>query len=151
MFINKRKIKIAVTDILLLVCSALYCIGIKYWFPVCKASGDMIMSCHWAGEALFALAVLLCVLSAAHTFIPDEKIKSGIDISLAGIAVFAMLIPGNIISLCKSSDMICRNGTSMWTSVFMILLIIIAAADIFIYLQSLSGGKHKRNRSGEGV
>lgn len=144
MIVNKRKCKIGVTDILLLVCSALYFIGIKYWFPVCGMSGDMVMGCHWAGEVLAALSIMLIVISAVHIVIPDEKIKTGMDISLAGIAVFAMMIPGNIISLCKNSEMQCRNGTSVWTIIFMVSFCIIAAADAFIYFHNLSAEKHKR-------
>ena len=151
MIINNKKIKIAITDIILLVCSSLYFIGIKNWFPVCKGSGDMVMSCHWAGEVLSALSVLLIVLSFIHMLIPDEKIKSGMDIAFAGIAVLSVMIPGNIVSLCKSSEMMCRNGTSVWTMIFMIMLCLIAAADLFIYLQSASGQKHKRKAQGESV
>ena len=144
MIINKLKCKIAVTDILLFVCSVIYFFGIRYWFPVCRSSGDMIMSCHWAGKMLEALSVLFIVVSAAHFIIPDEKIKAGMDISSAGIAVLSLMIPGNIISLCKNSEMMCRNGTSVWTTVFMAVFIIFAAADVFIYLQSFSSEKHKR-------
>ena len=151
MIVNKRKFKIAFTDILLTALGVLYYFGIHYWFPVCMAMEDKPMNCHWAGEVLSALAVVLSVLSAVHILMPDEKIKSGMDVSMAGIAVLAVLIPGNIIPLCKSSEMMCRNGTSMWTAVFMISFIIIAAADIFIYLQSLSDKKHKRKGSGEGA
>lgn len=144
MIINKKKCKIGFTDILLLVCSVLYSIGIKYWFPVCEISGDMVMGCHWAGEVLAAVSILLIVISVVHIAIPDERIKNGIDISLAGIAVFAMMIPGNIISLCKNSEMQCRNYTSVWTIIFMVSLCIISVADAFIYLLQLSGEKHKR-------
>ena len=151
MIINKSKIMIAVTDILLFICSILYFIGIRYLFPVCRPSGDMVMNCHWAGEVLSALSVLFAVLSVVHLLIPDEKIKSGMDISYAGIAVLSLMIPGNIIPLCKSSDMMCRNGTSMWTMIFMIIFCLIAAFDAFIWLQSQSGKKHKRKVSGEGI
>lgn len=149
MIVNKRSIKISVTDILLLICCVLYCTGIKNWFPVCSMSGDKIMNCHWAGEVLFALSLVLSGLSLVHIFIPDEKIKAGMDISSACFAVFAMLIPGNLIALCKNTEMPCRNGTSVWTTVFMLSIIIIAAVDLFVYMQSLSSGRHKRRVSGE--
>ncbi len=151
MLVNKRKIKLSVTDILLLICSGLYLFGIRNLFPVCSVTEDKIMSCHWAGEVLSAVSVLLLVLSAVHVLIPDERLKAGMDISMAGIAVIAALIPGNIISLCKSSEMPCRNGTSLWTVVLMVSFIIIAAADAFIYLQYLSGLKHKRKGTGDSL
>lgn len=151
MVINKKRIKLAITDILLLLCSVLYFIGIKHLFPVCPVSGDKVMNCHWAGEVLSAVSILLMIISAVHIVIPDEKIKAGMDITAAGIAVLSMLIPGNIIPLCKSSEMMCRNGTSIWTMIIMIMLCLIAAADLFIYLQSASGKKHKRKAAGEKI
>ncbi len=151
MIVNKKLFKILITDILLLILSGAYCIGIRYLFPVCTVSGDKMMNCHWAGEVLSAVSILLTVLSAVHLFIPDEKIKAGMDITAAGIAVLSMLIPGNIIPLCKSSEMMCRNGTSIWTMIIMIMLCLIAAADLFIYLQSASGQKHKRKAAGDKI
>lgn len=151
MIVNKERCKIGFTDILLLVCSVLYCIGIKYWFPVCGISGDMVMSCHWAGEVLTALSVLLMVISAVHIVIPDEKIKIGVDISLAGIAVLTLMIPGNIISLCKSSEMSCRANTSLWTIIFMVIICVIVCVDGFMYLQMQSGKKHSRNHAEKSI
>lgn len=151
MIVNKKRCKIGITDILLLVCSVLYSIGIKYWFPVCGMSGDMVMSCHWAGEVLSALSVLLVIISLIHMVIPDERIKAGIDISGAGIAVLSMIIPGNIISLCKSSEMQCRANTSLWTIIFMAIICVIVCVDVFIYLQMQSGKKHSRNNAEKSI
>ena len=145
MIINKNKCKIAFTDILFSGLSILYLVGIKLWFPVCGVSGDMVMSCHWAGEVLFALSVLLVIISLIHMVIPDERIKAGIDISGAGIAVLSMIIPGNIITLCKNSEMPCRANTSLWTIIFMVIICVIICVDIFVYLQMQSGKKHRRN------
>ena len=147
MIINKNKCKIAFTDILFSGLSILYLVGIKLWFPVCGVSGDMVMSCHWAGEVLFALSVLLVIISLIHMVIPDERIKAGIDISGAGIAVLSMMIPGNIISLCKNSEMQCRANTSLWTIIFMVIICVIFCVDAFIYLQMQSGKKHSRNNA----
>ena len=145
MIINKSKCKIAFTDILFLALSIIYLVGIKLWFPVCGVSGDMVMSCHWAGEVLSALSVLLVILSLIHMVIPDERIKAGIDISGAGIAVLSMIIPGNIITLCKNSEMPCRANTSLWTIIFMVIICVIICVDIFVYLQMQSKKKHRRN------
>ena len=147
MIINKDKCKIGITDILLLISPVLFGIGIKNWFPVCGMKEDMVMSCHWAGEVLFALSVLLVIISLIHMVIPDERIKAGIDISGAGIAVLSMMIPGNIIFLCKNSEMQCRANTSLWTIIFMVIICVIFCVDAFIYLQMQSGKKHSRNNA----
>ena len=147
MIINNSKCKIAFTDILFLALSIIYLVGIKLWFPVCGVSGDMVMSCHWAGEVLSALSVLLVILSLIHMVIPDERIKAGIDISGAGIAVLSLMIPGNIINLCKNSEMQCRTNTSLWTIIFMAVICAALCADAFIYLRLHSGKKHSRDNT----
>lgn len=151
MIVNKEKCKIGITDILLLVCAVLYSIGIKYWFPVCGTSGDMVMSCHWAGEVLFALSVLMVVISFVHIVIPDGKIKIGMDISHAGVALLALMIPGNIILLCKNSEMQCRANTSLWTIIFMVIICVVVCVDVFIYLQMQSDKKHSRNNAEKSI
>ena len=105
------------------------------------------MSCHWAGEVLSALSVLLVILSLIHMVIPDERIKAGIDISGAGIAVLSLMIPGNIINLCKNSEMQCRTNTSLWTIIFMAVICAALCADAFIYLRLHSGKKHSRDNT----
>lgn len=151
MIINRSNCKIAGTDILFSGLSILYLVGIKRWFPVCEVSGDMVMSCHWAGEVLSALSVLLIVISLIHIVIPDERIKAGIDIAGAGIAVLCLMIPGNIISLCKNSEMQCRANTSLWTMIFMAVIFAALCTDAWIYLRLHSGKKHSRDHAEEGL
>lgn len=147
MLVNHRKCKIAVTDLLLAAVGLCYLFGIIFWFPVCE-SMEMVMSCHWAGEVLKGLSVLLLVMAVVHLFMPDEKIKLGIDLSLDAAAIFTMLVPGHIISLCKNSEMACRSHTALWTTVFMLLMVAVTVADTVVYLRQLSGKKHQRKQAG---
>lgn len=144
MIVNKDKIKFGISEILSVVLSVLFLIGIKIWFPVCEPMESGFMSCHWAGEVLKAISVLLFILSVIHIFIPDENIKLGLDIGLCGIDVFAFCVPGNIISLCKMAEMNCRSNTAFWTKIFMILFILISVTDILFYLFRQSEKRHKR-------
>ena len=152
MIVNKEKIKVAVTDIIMVIVSVLYTIGIRAWFPVCEPMEDgSFMACHWAGEVLKAISILLLVLACAHAFCaPDGKIKTGLDYGIAGISALGFCIPGRVISLCKMAEMRCRANTQLWTIIFMIAMILIAIADVVLYFTKASDEKHARPSSGRG-
>ena len=148
MIVNKSKIKFGVTDCLLFVVSALFLIGIYFWFPVCDAMGDKIMSCHWAGEVMKGVCILFASLCTLHIFMPDGMVKTGMDTAMIGLSVLAVCVPGNIISLCGNVDMTCRKYTQPWVIVFCIAMILFALADIVFYLSARSKDKHKRSKAG---
>ena len=147
MLVNRKKCKIAVTELLLAAVSVCDLFGILFWFPVCQG-GEMVMSCHWSGEILKGLSVLFVVLTVLHLLLPDEKLKAGMDLSLIGVAVFAMMVPGNLISLCKNAEMTCRSHTAPWTTVIMLVLIALTVVDMVLYFRQLSGKKHQRKQAG---
>ena len=139
----RKNFKLAVTDLLILIVSVLFWAGIRSWFPVCAAMGDSVMSCHWAGESLKAVSWLALCLGLVHVFVPDGKIKAGMDIAAAGIQIYALMIPGGIISICGMSDMKCHT-TQKWVLVFSLVLLVLAVIDAFLYLARESAASHKR-------
>ena len=145
MLLNKEKFRLAVTDILTFAVSLVYLLGIRLWFPVCEASENGFMSCHWAGEVLKAMSIVLLLISIIHLVVPDEKVKIGMDIPLCCIYALSFCIPGRIIPLCKMAEMSCRRGTQIWTAVIMIVLLLIAIADIILYSSVFAKQKHSRN------
>ena len=144
MIINKSKVKISITDLLLTVVSAIMLIGSYTWFAVCEVKGDTIMSCHWAGEMIKVMFLLMLVLSVIHLFIPEMHFKCGVSLSLLGISAVTLFIPGGIIDLCKMEEMTCRSNTRMWTLIFCCIIGILAIVDILIYLAIASAEKHRR-------
>ena len=149
MIINKTKIKIGIPEILLAVSAILFMIGIRAWFPVCDVMGDTAMPCHWAGEMLKALSILFLTLSLAHAVIPNGAAKIGVDVSLTGLSVLTLNIPGNIIRTCSNADMACRKSTHPWTIAFCVVMIVLVLADCVLYFSLRSKEKHKRNKVGE--
>ena len=144
MIVNKKNCRFGVTDLLLLLTAVLFAVGIRLWFPVC-AVGETVMACHWAEEALKAASVLLSALCAVHLLTPDGRLKAGADPALAGIAVFLMLVPGKIISLCGMPGMACRSKTQPAALIFGAVLLLLALADLFWYLTRSAAAKHRRN------
>ena len=144
MIVNKDRLKIGVMEIAAIILSLLFVIGIRTWFAVCPVTGDTPMTCHWAGEMLKILSILILVLSVTHTVIPDEKIKVGMDAALACTCAVTAFVPGGIIGLCKSADMACRKTTYLWTVGICVLLVITFAVDIYFCITNLSREKHRR-------
>ena len=144
MIVNNKKIKLGVTDILLVIISIVFTAGIRGWFKVCEPMGEGFMSCHWAGETLKAMSITMLVLCIIHVFMPDEKIKIGMDIAFIGVLVFSLMIPGGVINLCMMEDMKCRSLTKPWNMGICIVWIIIILGDILLCIGSLNKEKHKR-------
>ena len=145
MIINRAKIKIGIPEILIGVLSILFMIGIRVWFPVCEVMGDTTMPCH--GEMLKALSILFLTLSLAHAVIPNGAAKIGVDVSLTGLSVLTLNIPGNIIRTCGNADMACRKSTHPWTIAFCVVMIVLVLADCVLYFSLCSKEKHKRRKT----
>lgn len=146
MIVDTKKVKISVTDVISAVLAVLFLIGIRMWFPVCEPVESGFMSCHWAGEVLKALSVVILVLCAAHIALADRKVKLGMSVSQLGVYVFAFCVPGRVIPLCKMAEMQCRSHTQLWTIVFMILFMLTSLADIVFHTAAASNEKHTRKK-----
>lgn len=135
-----KKFRISATDIVLLVISVLFFIGMLLWFGPCDHVKDdgSFMNCHWAGVILAGIAAVTAVISLAHFFIPDNRMKAGLSAALIPISIFACIVPGNLISLCMMSEMRCRAVMTPAAIVCAILIIIASAADIAVQLRRSS-------------
>lgn len=147
MIINKPKVTIGVAEVLGLILSLLYMIGIRCWFAVCPVMSETVMPCHWAGETMKAVSVLIFGLSALHVLIPDKKIKIGMDVAMIGIAGLCLFLPGTIIRICSGEQMACRNATHPWTLAFCGALIAVLLVDLIVFVSALANEKHHRKDS----
>ena len=144
MIVNKEKFKLGVTEILMLLAACVYMVGIRTWFAVCPVMSETVMSCHWAGEVLKALSIVLLVADVIHIICPDHKIKLGMDIPLLGICIVMIIIPGNVINICQMADMSCRHNTQPWTIIIGCLMAVFTIADMILCASSISRKKHER-------
>ncbi len=143
MIVNRKKVKFGISDLLIATAAGFFCLGLKFWFPVC--GGTMV--CHWAGRMLEATSVLMLVLGLVHLFIPNGLLKTGLDISLIGLSALAASIPGNIIAICRSPEMHCRHLTLPFTLAFCALFVLLLIADMVLYWSQASSEVHKRKES----
>jgi len=144
MIFNKEKFKCSAAELLILVVSIVFVIGIRSWFSVCPVNNEMIMSCHWAGEMLKVLSILFVVMAVVHLIAADPKMKLGMDIPLLGVCLLTAFIPGGIISVCQNAEMACRQAAQTWTVILCAALLICILADIIFYASYLSRQKHQR-------
>ena len=127
--------------------SVVFLVGIRVWFPVCEVTGDMVMSCHWAGEMLKAMSAAMLIAAVVHMLMPDGKMKSGADLMLCALYAVTFLIPGRIISLCKMAEMNCRSHTELWTGIIMVLLMLTAIADMLFWWSQAGKERHRRKQT----
>ena len=130
---EKKTSKISVMDIVLLVLSLAFFLGILFVFDPCgpKEDGGW-MTCHWAGRAVSGVAGAILVTSVIHIFAGNSRTKIGLDLAIVPMALLAALIPGRLIGLCMMADMRCRAVMAPAVTVFSVLLIAAAVIDLLI-------------------
>lgn len=128
---NDTKAKKPVTEILALLVSILFLIGMMSFLSPCGPMDDgTFMSCHRAGTALRLLSGAAVIVSAAGLF--RHAFARIADILLVILGIASIVIPGNIIRLCMMPEMKCRAVMKPGAMVFAILLIALAVADFVI-------------------
>ena len=124
--------RIGILDCVLLALPALFLAGILTLFQPCSPSEDGgWMNCHWAGQALMALAAALLVLGVLRLFL-RPSVRIGMDISAMVLCAAAFCVPGRLIPLCLMPQMRCRAVMAPWVTVLSVLIIVAAAADIVL-------------------
>ena len=127
---NKRSLAFG---IILTVLSACDLIGMLTFLAPCGPKEDgSWMTCHWAGQALIALAILLAVFSVIHLVVPSPRTKQGLSLAILPTALVAAILPGNLISLCAMPSMHCHMVTRPGALVFGVLIALIALADLLV-------------------
>ena len=133
--------RVRVSDLLLLVFSAVELAGVRTFFAPCGPKEDgSWMSCHWAGQAVTGAAVVLVVLALIHLAVRSPEMKLGLDVGLLAAAVYTALVPGRLIGLCMMPDMRCHQLMTPGVTVCSVLVLAAAVADA-----ALIGRKGKRH------
>ena len=128
-----KKNTIGITDIILIIISAVFLIGIRTFFSPCGPKDDgSWMTCHWAGQAISGIAAVILVIAVCHAIFKDPGTKTGLSIAIVPLSLFAAVLPGNLIGLCMMNDMRCHSMMRTDTVIFSVLLILISIADILV-------------------
>ena len=91
---------------ILLVLSLLFVIGEQTVAGPCPVMPDgRFMVCHWAGQAVLGVGIVLVVLSLLHLAFKNDGMKLGLDLAVIANAVLLLMIPNRLIHLCMKNHM----------------------------------------------
>ena len=130
----EKKWRFKITDILLLLASGVFLVGMRTFLTPCAQQADgRWMVCHWAGEALTGVAAVLFVISLLHALIPRAQIKMGLSLAMIPAAALAFLLPGTMIDLCMMETMRCHTVMQPAARAISVVLILLACLDVYCY------------------
>ena len=91
-----------------LVLSAVTAVGSVSFLGPCVHEDGSFGACHWAGQAMLGIGLLLAVLSLTALLVKDGRVRAGILFAAAAAAVLGIFVPGTLINLCGMATMRCR-------------------------------------------
>ncbi len=100
--------KLSVSSFAVLVLALLIAVGSRSFLGPCVHEDGSFGACHWAGQAMFGLGLLMMLQSAFALLWRDRKVRAGILAATAMTAVLGCFVPGPLISLCGMATMRCR-------------------------------------------
>ena len=121
-----------VSSSILLVLSLLFIIGEQTVAGPCPVMLDgRFMVCHWAGQAVLGVGIVLVVLSLLHLAFKNDGMKLGLDLAVIANAVLLLMIPNRLIPLCIKNHMRCHTVMEPFVLVMGVLMIAAALGDFF--------------------
>ena len=100
--------KLSVSAPAVLILGAVIAIGSVSFLGPCVHDDGNFGACHWAGQAMLGIGILLALEGAAAMIVRDGKVRIGLFLSAALTAVLGLLTPGTLIGLCGMATMRCR-------------------------------------------
>ena len=91
-----------------LLLSAVIAVGSVSFLGPCVHEDGSCGPCHWAGQAMRGIGLLLAVLSLAALLVKDGRLRAGLLFAAAAAAVLGIFVPGTLIGLCGMATMRCR-------------------------------------------
>lgn len=109
---------------ILLVLSLLFVIGEQTVAGPCPVMPDgRFMVCHWAGQAVLGVGIVLVVLSLLHLAFKNDGMKLGLDLAVIANAVLLLMIPNRLIHLCMKNHMQCHTVMEPFVLIMGVLMI----------------------------
>ena len=91
-----------------LLLSAVTAAGSVSFLGPCVHEDGSFGACHWAGQAMLGIGLLLAALSLTALLVKDGRLRAGILFAAAAAAVLGIFVPGTLINLCGMATMRCR-------------------------------------------
>ena len=134
----KEKKRCLVPALVTMVLAVLAAAGVKSFAGPCVHEDGSFGPCHWAGQALFGLSIVIAAESVIVLWRKDAGLRRGLYLAMMLTAVLGILMPGTLISLCGMATMRCRALMRPAMMILFALMGVSAAAGII-----LSGDKKR--------
>ena len=131
-----------------LVFAFLLMIGEKTFLRPCSARPDgTFMTCHWAGESVYVLSILLFFGAMLMLIIRKQEVYAALEGMVILICLLMKHVPGGFIPLCMKKDMRCwavmRPGVSLLCALVILLAIVV---EILVWRTKKEAGSGDENR-----
>ena len=131
-----------------LVFAFLLMIGEKTFLRPCSARPDgTFMTCHWAGESVYVLSILLFFGAMLMLIIRKQEVYAALEGMVILICLLMKHIPGGFIPLCMKKDM--RGWAGMRPGVGLLCALVILLAivvEILVWRTKKEAGSGDENR-----
>ncbi|MBE6010078.1 MAG: DUF4418 family protein [Lachnospiraceae bacterium] len=137
------KERFSVLNIVTLIVSVIFLAGTLSFLKPCGPQDDgSFMSCHWAGQALAGIAVVLLVMAVLLLLLPSAESKMGAALAMVPVGILAAVIPGGLIHLCMMETMRCHAVMKPGARCFGIIIAVLAVISAV-----MSARKAKNNKA----
>ena len=131
-----------------LVFAFLLMIGEKTFLRPCSARPDgTFMTCHWAGESVYVLSILLFFGAMLMLIIRKQEVYAALEGMVILICLLMKHIPGGFIPLCMKKDMRCwavmLPGVGLLCALVILLAIVV---EILVWRTKKEAGSGDENR-----
>ena len=86
----------------------LIAVGSVSFLGPCVHEDGSFGACHWAGQALLGIGLLLGAQSLLILLSKQPRTKMGVYLAMLPTALLGIFTPGTLISLCRMATMRCR-------------------------------------------
>ena len=100
--------RFSVCALLVFVLSLVIAVSSISFLGPCIHEDGSFGACHWAGQALFGIGLLLAAESLFAMLCGESRTRQGVFVSILLTAILGCLIPGTLIELCHMATMRCR-------------------------------------------
>lgn len=123
-------------------------IGEKTFLRPCSARPDgTFMTCHWAGESVYVLSILLFFGAMLMLIIRKQEVYAALEGMVILICLLMKHLPGGYIPLCMKKDMRCwsvmRPGVGLLCALVILLAIVV---EILVWRAKKEAGSGDENR-----
>ena len=101
--------RFSVSSLAVLVIAAVIAAGSVSFLSPCVHEDGSFGACHWAGQAMLGIGMLLAAESLAALLVRDGRVRTGLLAAASMTALLGCLIPGTLIDLCRMATMHCRS------------------------------------------